>query len=49
MTTTVTQTSVLERFLRYVRIDTQSSGESKSVPTTPGQIGKNRVLVEVLQ
>ena len=49
MTTTTTQTSVLERFLRYVRIDTQSSGESTSAPTTPGQIVLLDVLVDELK
>ena len=28
---------LLDRFLRYVRIDTTSDGRSKSSPTTPGQ------------
>jgi tripeptide aminopeptidase len=31
-------TSVLERFLRYVTFDTQSSESSSSVPSTPGQL-----------
>jgi len=40
---------VLERFLRYVRIDTTSNGHSKSSPTTPGQLELARVLVGELE
>jgi tripeptide aminopeptidase len=40
---------VLERFLRYVRVDTQSDIESHSVPTTPRQLDLSRLLVEELQ
>jgi tripeptide aminopeptidase len=40
---------VLERFLRYVRIDTTSDGHSKSSPTTPGQLELANVLAEELQ
>jgi tripeptide aminopeptidase len=40
---------VLERFLRYVRIDTTSDGHSKSSPTTPGQLELANVLVEELE
>jgi tripeptide aminopeptidase len=39
---------VLERFLRYVCIDTTSDGHSKSSPTTPGQLELANVLVEEL-
>lgn len=38
------QTSALERFLRYVRVDTRSDESSASRPSTPGQ----RVLLEML-
>jgi tripeptide aminopeptidase len=38
------QTSALERFLRYVTIDTRADESSKSCPSTPGQ----RVLMEIL-
>ncbi len=31
-------TSVLDRFLRYVRYDTQSSETSTTYPSTPGQL-----------
>ena len=41
-------TSVLERFLRYVRIDTRSDEKSRTVPTTPGQLVLLRLLVEEL-
>lgn len=37
---------LLERFLRYVRIDTTSDRHSKSSPTTAGQLELARVLVE---
>ena len=40
---------VLERFLRYVRIDTTSDGHSKSSPTTPGQRELANMLVEELE
>ncbi len=42
-------TSVLERFLRYVRIDTQSDRESQSCPSTAKQFNLARLLVEELQ
>jgi tripeptide aminopeptidase len=35
---------VLERFLRYVRIDTQSSRESRSHPSTARQVDLSRLL-----
>jgi tripeptide aminopeptidase len=40
---------LLERFLRYVRIDTASDRHSKSSPTTAGQLELARVLVEELE
>ncbi|HSL22099.1 MAG TPA: peptidase T [Vicinamibacterales bacterium] len=43
------QTSALERFLRYVRLDTQSSEASVSVPSTPGQLTLMRMLAGELQ
>jgi tripeptide aminopeptidase len=39
---------VLERFLRYVRIDTQSERDRKQSPSTPGQLELARVLMEEL-
>ena len=36
--TTTLKTSVLERFLRYVTFDTQSSENSKTLPSTPKQL-----------
>jgi tripeptide aminopeptidase len=39
------QTSVLERFLRYVQIDTRSDDRSSTSPSTPGQL----VLLNLLQ
>ena len=42
-------TSVLERFLRYVAIDTRSDERSATTPTTPGQVRLLRLLVEELQ
>jgi tripeptide aminopeptidase len=38
------RTSALEKFLRYVAIDTRSNESSKSCPSTPGQ----RVLMDML-
>ncbi len=40
---------VLERFLRYVRIDTQSRPERESSPSSPGQLELGRLLVSELQ
>ena len=40
---------LLERFLRYVRIDTPSDRHSKSSPTTAGQLELAGVLVEELE
>ncbi len=39
---------VLERFLRYVRIDTQSRRDRTSSPSTPGQLELGRRLVDEL-
>jgi tripeptide aminopeptidase len=39
---------VLERFLRYVQIDTQSARERTSSPSTPGQLELGRLLVDEL-
>ncbi len=40
---------LLERFLRYVRIDTQSHRQRTSSPSTPGQLDLARVLVDELK
>ena len=40
---------VLDRFLRYVRIDTQSRRERRSSPSTPGQLELGRMLVDELR
>ncbi|MBP9873766.1 MAG: peptidase T, partial [Haliscomenobacter sp.] len=40
--------TVLERFLRYVQIDTQSDPESPTQPSTEKQKDLSRVLVEEL-
>jgi tripeptide aminopeptidase len=40
---------LLERFLRYVRIDTQSERDRKQSPSTPGQLELARLLVSELQ
>jgi tripeptide aminopeptidase len=41
--------TILERFLRYVTIDTQSDPASDSCPSTPGQLELGQLLVEELQ
>jgi tripeptide aminopeptidase len=41
--------SALERFLRYVKIDTQSDPSSESVPSTEKQKNLGKLLVEELQ
>jgi tripeptide aminopeptidase len=40
---------VLERFLRYVRVDTQSARDREGSPSTPGQLELGRMLVEELR
>ncbi len=40
---------VLERLLRYVRIDTQSDPAYAQSPSTPGQLELGRLLVEELR
>src|SRR3954451_16110661 len=40
---------LLERFLRYVRIDTQSRRDRERSPSTPGQLDLARLLVDELQ
>jgi tripeptide aminopeptidase len=40
---------VLDRFLRYVRIDTQSQRDRTTSPSTPGQLDLGRVLVAELE
>jgi tripeptide aminopeptidase len=42
-------TSVLDRFLRYVQIDTRSDEHSRTVPSTPGQLTLAQLLVDELQ
>jgi tripeptide aminopeptidase len=40
---------VLERFLRYVRVDTQSAREQEQTPSSPGQFELARMLVAELR
>jgi tripeptide aminopeptidase len=40
---------VLERFLRYVRVDTQSRRDRAQSPSTPGQLVLARTLIEELE
>lgn len=42
-------TSVIDRFLKYVKYDTQSNGESTSTPSTPCQLVLARDLAEELK
>ena len=42
-------TSALERFLRYARIDTQSDERSRTTPSTPGQLVLLRMLSDELR
>ena len=48
MSTTTQQTSVLERFLRYVKLDTASDPASESTPSTAKQLVLLDLLVEEL-
>src|SRR4051812_27136796 len=41
--------SVLDRFLRYVTIDTRADESSNSCPSTPGQLVLQRLLADELQ
>ena len=43
------QADALERFLRYVRIDTQSDHDSDSFPSTAKQLDLSRLLVDELR
>ena len=40
---------LLDRFQRYVRVDTQSSAETGTEPSTPGQLDLGRLLVDELK
>jgi tripeptide aminopeptidase len=40
---------LLERFQRYVRVDTQSSSDTGDEPSTPGQLDLGRLLVDELK
>jgi tripeptide aminopeptidase len=39
---------VLDRFVRYVRVETQSAREHEGTPSTPGQLELGRMLVDEL-
>lgn len=41
--------NVIERFLKYVQVDTQSAEESTSVPSTSKQLALGRLLVEEIK
>lgn len=41
--------TLLDRFLRYVKIDTQADETSEAYPSTPGQLDLSRLLVEELR
>src|SRR4051812_16914550 len=41
--------AVLERFLRYVRVDTQSARDRTQSPSTPGQLDLARMLLTELE
>lgn len=43
------ESRLLERFLRYVRVDTTSNRHSETEPTTPGQMELARLLAAELQ
>src|SRR5437764_15398939 len=40
--------TLLDRFLRYVRLDTQSDEKSTTYPSTPGQLDLSRMLRDEL-
>ena len=41
--------SVLDRFLRYVQIDTRADDSATTCPTSPGQLTLLRLLVDELR
>jgi tripeptide aminopeptidase len=41
--------SLLDRFCRYVRVDTQADEKSTTYPSTPGQLELGRIVVEELK
>ncbi|QDX93486.1 peptidase T [Brevibacillus laterosporus] len=41
--------AIIDRFTRYVKVDTQSNDESHTVPSTAGQIELGKMLVEELK
>lgn len=43
------ESSVLEKFLKYIKTDTRSSAESNTVPSTPGQLELAKILCEDLK
>lgn len=43
------KTEIIERFISYVRVDTQSNEESETCPSTPGQFTLANMLVEELK
>jgi len=40
--------SLLDRFLRYVKVDTQADEKSSTYPSTPGQLELGRLLRDEL-
>lgn len=41
--------TLLDRFCRYVRVDTQSDEASKTYPSTPGQLDLGKILLQELR
>ena len=48
-TPSVNASRLLQRFLRYVQIDTAANADSSDYPSSPGQIELGRILVEELR
>ena len=40
--------TLLDRFIRYVRIDTQSDEKATTYPSSPGQLELSRMLTQEL-
>ncbi len=40
---------LLDRFLRYVKIDTTSSADSDTYPSTPGQLDLGKVVADEMR
>lgn len=45
----ILKNEIVERFIKYVKVDTQSNEENETCPSTPGQLTLGNMLVEELK